>query len=274
MNILWAGLIIVVATAIAVAAMLMVRRRSPEGSWYADSDRAAGIFGVLATGFSVLLGFLIFLGFESYDASRTGAESEARIIAQQIQTAQQLPPAVSADLTGELVCYARSVINAEWPRMVNGTLGDDINPWGVAMFITLRDVELDTPTREAAYGKWLDHTADREEARQARIHGAAGVMPSPLWIALFFISAIVFAYIFGFADSAERAWVQSLFMGSVVAVITTMLLLLTFLDEPFRGDVGGLEPDAMRRTERLIAQQLAVLDADIVLPCDAAGAAT
>lgn len=72
MNIVWAGLIVAAATAAAVAAMLVARRRAPEGSSFADSDRAAGIFGVIATGFSVLLGFLIFLGFESYDASRRG----------------------------------------------------------------------------------------------------------------------------------------------------------------------------------------------------------
>jgi hypothetical protein len=62
-------------------------------------------------------------------------------------------------------------------------------------------------------------------------------------------------------------------MGSVVAVITTMLLLLSFLDEPFRGDVGGLEPAAMERTERLIDQQLAAVAADVVVPCDDVGGA-
>ena len=51
MNILWAALIVVAVTAIAVAAMLAVRRRAPEGGYYNDSDRASGVFGVLATGF-------------------------------------------------------------------------------------------------------------------------------------------------------------------------------------------------------------------------------
>ena len=259
MNIVWAAVIVATATAVAVAAMLAVRRRAPEGGYFTDGDRAAGIFGVLATGFSVLLGFLIFLGFESYDASRSGAETEALTVAQQIQTAQFLPAEVGADLTGELVCYARSVIHGEWDRMEDGSLGEDINPWGVAMFGTLQAVELGSPNQEAAYGKWLDQTSAREEARQDRIHGAAGLMPTPLWIALFFISAIVFVYIFGFADSGERAWVQGLFIGSVVAVIVTMLLLLAFLDDPFRGGVGGLQPVAMERTVLLIDQQLAVI---------------
>ena len=271
MNVVWAAVRIVVAAAVAVALMLLVRRRAPEGSYFADGDRAAGIFGVLATGFSVLLGFLIFLGFESYDASRRGAETEALTVAQQIQTAQTLPGDVGPALTGQLVCYARSVIHSEWERMEDGTLGEDINRWGVALFATLRGVELGSAVEEAAYGQWLDQTSTREQARQDRIHGAAGVMPTPMWIALFFISAIVLVYMFGFADRSERAWVQGLFMGSVVSVIVTMLLLLDFLDEPFQAGIGGLQPVAMERTVLIIDQQLAVIGGDITIPCDPDG---
>ena len=44
--------------------------------------------------------------------------------------------------------------------MESGSLGEDINPWGVAMFGTLQGVELSTPVEEAGYGKWLDQTSD------------------------------------------------------------------------------------------------------------------
>jgi hypothetical protein len=272
MNIVWAALAIMATAGIAVVAMLAVRRRAPEGSYFADGDRAAGVFGVLATGFSVLLGFLIFLGFESYDASRSGAETEALTTAQQMQTAQFLPPDVGSELTGQLVCYGREVIHDEWERMEDGSLGERLNPWGVAMFETLRGVELDTPNQEAAYGKWLDQTSDREQARQDRIHGAAGVMPVPLWVALFLISAIVLTFLFGFADSAERAWVQALLMGSVVSVIVTMLLLLRFLDDPIHDGIGGLQPEAMERTSVIIDEQLEVLGGSVDIPCDDEGA--
>ena len=40
-----------------------------------------GVFGVLATGFAVLLGFVVFLAFTSYDAARAGAETEAFTVA-------------------------------------------------------------------------------------------------------------------------------------------------------------------------------------------------
>ena len=96
MNLLWSALVIVVAAALAVTAMLLVRRRAPEGSRFKDGDRASGVFGVLATGFSVLLGFVVFLAFESYDQSRSGAEAEALVVSQQVETAQFLRAPVAA----------------------------------------------------------------------------------------------------------------------------------------------------------------------------------
>lgn len=110
--------------------MLLVRRHAPDGSYFNDGDRAAGVFGVLATGFAVLLGFVVFLAFSSYDAARSGAEAEALTVAQQVETAQFFPPPVVAELTGELVCYARSVAGVQWERMESGTLGEQVNPWG------------------------------------------------------------------------------------------------------------------------------------------------
>jgi hypothetical protein len=254
--------------------MLLVRRGAPDGGYFNDGDRAAGVFGVLATGFSVLLGFLIFLAFESYDEARTGAESEALLVAQQIETAQRLPAEVSADVTGQLVCYARVVINDEWDRMEEHALGEALNPWAPAMFRTLQTVELDSATEEAAYGKWLDQTSDRETARNSRIHGAVGVIPLPLWLVLFFIGTIIIVYMLLFADKGERPRVQAMLMGSVTAILVALLLLINFLDQPFHSGVGGLQPHAMERTEQLIAQELGVLGDDVTLPCDEAGVAT
>ena len=71
--------------------MLFVRRRAPKGSFFEDGDRASGVFGVLATGFSILLGFVVFLSFSTYDTSRAGADTEAVTIFQQVETAQFFP---------------------------------------------------------------------------------------------------------------------------------------------------------------------------------------
>ena len=99
--------------------MLLVLRGAPEGGYFTDSDRAAGIFGVPATGFSVLLGLLIFLGFESYDASRSGAETEALIVAQQIQTAS-IPPVVGGTRADQAAGSCRSRDASSWASRDDG----------------------------------------------------------------------------------------------------------------------------------------------------------
>ena len=271
MNLLWSALVIVVASALAVTAMLLVRRGAPEGSRFVDGDRASGVFGVLATGFSVLLGFVVFLAFESYDQSRSGAEEEALVLSQQVETAQFLAAPVGAELTGELVCYGRSVIYTEWPRAESGDSGDAINPWGVELFHTFKTVQPKTPSEEAAYGKWLDETSVREAARIDRIHGAVGVIPTPLWVVLLLISLVVFVFMLFFADPGEGALAQGVLMGSVTTVVMSMLLLISFLDSPFHEGVGGVRPVAMERTLRIVDEALQAVGARVVPPCDGHG---
>jgi hypothetical protein len=274
MDLLVSALITAGITAVAITAMLLVRRRAPEGSYFKDGDRASGVFGVLAAGFSILLGFIVFLAFSSYDASRSGAETEALTVAQQLETAQLFEPTTARRLSGELACYARFVAGPEWERLESGTLGDDFfNPWGVELFETLETIDPQTPTQENAHGKWLDQTSTREEARQDRIHGAVGIIPTPLWIVLIVISLIIFVYALFFADSGEGPVVQGMLMGAVISVIVMLLLLIQFLDNPFHRGTGSLRPDAMERTLRIIDQARAVVGDDAPLPCDARGVA-
>jgi hypothetical protein len=272
MNFAWAAVIIVLVGAVAVGAMLLVRRRAPEGSYFEDGDRAAGVFGILATGFAVLLGFVVFLAFESFDTSRSGAEEEAQLIQQQFETAQLMPPAVRDVFSGQLVCYARTVVHQEWPSMESGTLTDGYNPWTVAMFRTLKTVEPRTASEQAAYAKWLDQRADRESARADRTHGAEGVIPTPLWIVLFLSAGIIGVFMLFFADSGERAIVQATMMGSVAVVITSTLLLLWFLNNPYHSGVGGLRPFAMERTAARLERDTGIAAGRFRIPCDARGA--
>ena len=273
MNVVLGFLVVVVVAAITVTAMLLVRRRAPEGSYFTDGDRASGVFGVLATGFSVLLGFIIFLAFQSYDNARLGAETEATIVAQQLQTAQFLPPDTAKELTGELMCYGRSVAGAEWDAINAGTLGDAINPWGAEMFRTIAKVAPRTATEQSAYDRWMDQTIDREQARNERVHSVEGIIPLPLWLALIVICGVIFGYMLFFADRGEGAVTQGMLMGSVTVVITLLMLLVIFFNHPHGGGVGRLQPTAMERALRLIDTQLDVIALDVTPPCDERGVA-
>jgi len=269
---LWLAILIAVgAAALGVVSILLVRRRAPEGGHFSDGDRAAGVFGVLATGFAVLLGLVVVLAFTSYDNTKSGAETEALLVTQQFETAQLLPPRVREPMGAQLVCYARYVVNVEWPRMESGTQGDRLNPWGVTMFRLLTTVNPQTPAAQAAYAKWLDQRSDREQARNDRLHGADGIIPTGLWIVLFLTASVIFVYMLFFADRGEPAIVQGVLMGTVVLVIAATLLVIGSLNNPYQSGFGGLKPTAMERTLRLLARERVLVRQFSPVPCTASG---
>ena len=54
-------------------------------------------------------------------------------------------------------------------------------------------------------------------------------------------------------------------------MIVALLLLLSALDNPFHGGVGGLEPTAMERSLRLVDEALGAIDVEVSVPCNAEG---
>ena len=265
--------ILAVAVAVAVGVMLYVRTRAPEGSFFSDGDRASGVFGVLATGFAIFAGFVIFLAFTTYDQSRAGAEAEALLVVQQFETAQFLAPETRDRLSGEIICYGRSVVDREWPEMQEGDLDEAINPWGIALFRTIRAADPSGTVQETAFAKWLDQTSDREEARRDRIHGAAGITPTTIWIVLLLSASIVFAFMLFFADPAELKRSQGMLMGSATTIVVVTLLAIYALDNPYRPGLGSIQPDAMERSLAILDEAQADLGITIDLPCDENGVA-
>jgi hypothetical protein len=270
-NFVWGVLLVLVADAVAIGCLLLVRRRAPEGSFFTDGDRASGVFGVLATCFAIFAGFVIFLVFTSYDQSLSGADSEALTVVQQFETAQFLPAKTRSALSGQLLCYGRSVVGQEWPQMEDGIKSDAINPWSLALFRTIRATDAKTPAQQSAFDKWLDQTSDREEARRDRIHGAAGVMPTSLWVVLILTALVVFAYMLFFADSAELKRSQAMLIGSATTVVVVTVLVIYALDNPYRPGLGSIEPTAMERSLRILGEARASLQDRSRIPCDDLG---
>ena len=273
LSLVWGIVLVVVVDAIAIGAMLFVRRTAPEGSYFTDGDRASGVFGVLAGGFAIFAGFVVFLSFTTYDQSRAGAEAEALVVIQQFETAQFLAPETRDRLDGELVCYGRSVVEQEWPLMERGELGDAINPWGVALFRTIRATDASTFAQQTAFAKWLDQTSDREEARRDRVHGAAGVIPATLWVVLLLAAGIIFFFMLFFADPAEMKRSQVMLVASATTIVVVTLLAISSLDNPYRPGLGSLRPVAMERTLRILDEARAAIGDRSQQPCDESGIA-
>lgn len=247
MNLWWSSLIVLASSAASIAALLLVRRFSPHGGHFGDTNRAVGVFTILATSFSVLFAFVVFFAFGSYDRSVNSAEVEAQVTTQQFETAQLFAEKDSSILSSQLRCYARSVVFQEWLAMQRGQILRS-NEWDVDLLITIEKVRPTSTDEQAAFEKWLDLRSDRERAREERALGEQGVIPAPLWFVILISGGIVWAFVFLFADKGEGAVMQSMLIGSVTAILVAGLLLIIFLDQPYNPGSGSLKPTAMEET--------------------------
>ena len=97
------------------------------------------------------------------------------------------------------------------------------------------------------------------------------MIPTPLWIVLFLSAGIIFVFMLFFADSGERVIVQATMMGSVAVVITSTLLLLWFLDNPYHHGASGLRPVAMERTLAQLTHEKGSPAEASEIPCNVQG---
>ena len=111
--------IVLVANALAVSAILLLRRRAPHG-FNRDSDHAAAALQVSGTVFAVMVGFVFLIAFQSYANARGSSQEEATATEALFDLTAFLPEQNGQALRGDLVCYGRSVVSGEWPRMEAG----------------------------------------------------------------------------------------------------------------------------------------------------------
>lgn len=270
MNLALSAAIVVVATVLSVVALLLVRRVTPHGGHFADSNRAVGVFALLATSFAVLFAFVVFLAFNVYDRAASSAETEAQVTLQQFETARLMPAGERDRLGAQLQCYARSVVHREWTAMQRGE-ALALNEWDTDLFLTVEKVDIADDVEAAAYSQWLDQRSAREQARQERALGEDGVIPWPLWFVLLISGAIVWGFVFLFADSGEGTVVQSIMVAAVTATLTAGLLLIVFLDQPYNPGSGGLKPTAMEQTLEQMDQLAVALELQLPPLCDVDG---
>ena len=251
MNPFLAFAIIVVAVAASVVLMLVVRRfAAPAGGFFADADRAAGVFGVTGTGFAVLLAFVIFLSFSSFDRARDKASVEAVAVTELFRTSKLFSPAAQRQLHGELICYARGVVRDEWQTMRHGRASPIVDAWLLRIEQTIDRIQPHGDRQRVAYEHWFNQAAERREGRRGRLGEAEPLVPSLVWMALILGGVLVVAYMCFYADPAEPILVQALMMVVVTTMVVAGILVVRFLDRPYEGESGSIKPTAMTATLR------------------------
>ncbi len=124
-----AALILVLVVTVAITVKLLVRRRAPMGGWFTDPPRSAVTLSVIGTMFAVVLAFVILLALQSYQRAKEGSSVEAIAVTELDSVAAVFQSPTSDRLHGGLVCYARAVVEDEWPAMGKERSSELVESW-------------------------------------------------------------------------------------------------------------------------------------------------
>jgi hypothetical protein len=272
MNPLLAIIVIVISAVVMIALMLLVRRHAPSRGRFAGSVGASSVFGFLGSGFVILLGFVIFLSFGTYESAATRADAEAAAVTAQFRTAYDFGGDRAGEAQGQLVCYARSVISQEWQSLQDGQR----SPVTAAWMVGLEDVGVKEQNATSSAAEpvkaWWASTNERNLGRSGRVLVAEGQIPVLLWALLVVAAILVVGYVLLYADPDEGWLAQASMMGGVTVLVVSSLLAVQVLAVPFSGESGSINPASM---EYALAQMDQFANADLeaapALYCDKAG---
>jgi hypothetical protein len=271
MNLSATALLLLGVVGVAIAGMYLLRRRAPAGGFYTDVDRAGAVFGVVGTAFAVLLAFVIFVAFESYNTARQHAQQEADAVQQLYATTNFLSPPTRDELQGQLICYSRAVIHDEWPAMRHQRSSPVVDQWVARLEASTFQLEPVEEQDKIALSQWLERDAQRQDTRHGRIAEATPFVPTPLWAILLLGGAVIVVFMLSFADSGERFLVQALMIGAVTTIFLSSILFVNFLDHPYENASGSIKPVDMTRTLEVMNADQKVPGRNAQVPCDPQG---
>jgi hypothetical protein len=247
MSLLVLTAIVLGAAALSVAAMLAVRRYGAEDAVLTDSNHASAIYGVVGTAFAVILGFIMFFSFGGFSDAKHASGAEASAVSDMFHTSEYFP-ADHERVGGELICLGRAVVHQEWPAMDRNERSDVAAQWHRDVEDTIREnIRPSGASQEAAFGTLLIEQDRGSDARRARLTEADPAVSPPVMLILILGGVVSTAFVLLFADRRESALLQGAQIAAVAGLVVAGLAVIWFLDHPYEGQSGSINPTEMQR---------------------------
>ncbi|MFE2753592.1 hypothetical protein ACFXGA_16510 [Actinosynnema sp. NPDC059335] len=245
MSVYLTGLLWVAGAAVVAAVLAYLIRRYGELEGRSANNEAAGqVFTIVAGLHAVLVAFVLIALFDGVSQADQAAYREADGLVAATWASDALSEETGARVRELSRQYAESVINDEWPGMVEGR---DFQSAGWSQLDQLRRVVAEASTddewqvdrkTEAANQLWQVY-----QARQERLDAAGGGVSSVVWLVL--VAGSVLTIMLPLLFGGPRIRTHVLIVATLAATITLLLYATYQLQNPFGGG-AGVTPDAFK----------------------------
>lgn len=235
----WGRELLIVAGVGLVAALIhaLIHRRVKPESLIKHNDVAGFVFSVIGVLYAVVLGFVVVVVWEKFDAANDHVQVEAAAASDMYRSVGALDPSFRDKVRRQLETYAHHNIDIEWPLMAQSALPHAGLSSGLEDIVF--EVDHYQPKGPGQINLHQLAIADAErllDARRQRISDTASSVPGLLWFALISGAAATlgFSYMFG----VENRRAQLIMTAILAAVIAILFVVIHEFDSPFSGTVG------------------------------------
>lgn len=220
-----------------------VRRIWPQPAFKDNHELVGFTYAVYGLIYGVLLAFTIVVAWQRFAETEQLVMHEATLLSELWRDSVVARPFVRDDVQKNLIAYAQSVIDDEWPVMAHGRAHPQTERLYSRLWALTYHFEPSTKLQEAYMGEFLARMNELSAARRLRILHSRMEIHGVLWLVLVIGAVPTVAYPLLF--SSRHAWVQAAITGSIMVIVTLGLMVTLALQTPFSGEVS-ISPEAFR----------------------------
>jgi hypothetical protein len=207
--------------------------------------------GVLGTTYAVILGFMLYAVWTSFQDANVNAETEANCLVSVYRAANGLP-AEQRDQVHKLARqYVDVVITQEWPRMESGDSGRAGHDTVEQLWSAVLQTKPDSFAQQTAMNLALTEIDSMTEHRRLRQLQSQSKLPAILWIVLIVggIITMLSSCMFGI----DNFILHAMQVVSLTLLLSLILVAIADIDRPFQG-VVHVHPSGFERARQTFAQ--------------------
>ena len=233
--------ILVLGLLVTASSIVIVRRLIPHDvtGWEKNSS---SVFAFAGTLYALVIGFVLAFALQGHQETSANAGDEANSV-RALSRAATLFDAESRDRIGhELICYARAVVNEEWPLMADGGRSELAGAANDRLFQTFGRLGR-TNAGNATLSSSLDRVRELGQARAARLQASSEDLPLIFW--LFLIGGGLIICVFSaIVTGRERSLMQFVYILPVALLLISSIYLVYAFEQPYSG-TNAIEPTSM-----------------------------
>jgi len=238
------ALLVLACILVTVVFLLALQRFWPLERRRDHNDIIGWHVSVLGTTYAVIIGFMLYTVWTSYQLAEINADNEANSLVTMFRLADGLPAAQSASVHKLVRAYTDEVLNDEWPAMSRGELSPAGHPIMQQLWTIIMQTKPTSFGEQTSMNLVLGELSKMTEHRRVRELESQSKLPTILWTVLILGGGITTLSSCLFGTTNFR--LHSIQVISLTLLLALALVAIADIDRPFQGSVH-VSPRAFER---------------------------